>query len=134
MWGRGKKIFNKELRFRLIILWKNKKDKVKRAVIYQPFSYGGVNFPNVHTAVKSLSLSRLGRFLNCTNETWQAIRNSYSNKCGGLSFLLKCNYDSKHFHKMPLFYSEMLGYFKEVCSGYPDVYNSDFFFGIIKSQ
>ena len=35
---------------------------------------------------------------------------------------------------MPLFYSEMLGYFKEVCSGYPDVYNSDFFFGIIKKS
>ena len=28
--------------------------------------------------------------------------------------------------KMPLFYSEMLDYFKEVCNGYPDVYNSEF--------
>ena len=27
-------------------LRKNKKDKEKRAVIYQPFSHGGVNFPN----------------------------------------------------------------------------------------
>ena len=58
-------------------LWKNKKDKVKRAVMYQPFSNGGVNFPNVHTVVKSLRLSWLGRFLNCTNETWQAIPNSH---------------------------------------------------------
>ena len=108
-------------------LWKNKKDKVKRVVMYQPFSHGGVNFPNIHTAVKSLRLSWLGRFLNCTNETWQAIPNSYFNKCGGLPFLLKCNYDSKHFDKkMPLFYSEMLDYFKEVRSGYPDVYNSEF--------
>ena len=108
-------------------LWKNKKDKVKRAVIYQPFSHGGVNFPNVHTVVKSLHLSWLGRFLNCTNETWQAIPNSYFNKYGGLPFLLKCNYISKHFDKkMPLFYSEMLDYFKEVRSGYPDVYNSEF--------
>ena len=76
-------------------LWKNKKDKVKRAVMYmyQPFSHGGVNFPNVHTVVKSLCLSWLGRFLNCTNETWQAIPNSPFNKCGGLPFLLKCNYD-----------------------------------------
>ena len=85
-------------------LWQNKKDKVKRAVIYQPFSHGGVNFPNVHTVVKSLRLSWLGRFLNCTNETWQAIPNSYFNKYGGLPFLLKCNYISKHFDKkMPLF-------------------------------
>ena len=72
-------------------LWKNKKDKVKRAVLYQPFSHGGVNFPNVHTVVKSLRLSWLGRFLNCTNETWQSIPNSYFNKYGGLPFLLKCN-------------------------------------------
>ena len=36
----------------LKFLWKNKKGKVKRAVIYQPFSHGGVNFPNVHTVVK----------------------------------------------------------------------------------
>ena len=28
---------------------------------------------------------------------------------------------------MPLFYSEMLDYFKEVRNGYPDVYNSEFF-------
>ena len=52
-------------------------------------------------------------------------RCSYFNKYGGLPFLLKCNYDSKHFDKkMPLFYSEMLEYFKELRSGYPDVYNS----------
>ena len=73
-------------------LWKNKKDKVKRVVLYQPFSHGGVNFPHVHTVVQSLRLSWLGRFLNCTNETWQAISNSYFNKYGGLPFLLKCNF------------------------------------------
>ena len=37
------------------------------------------------------------------------------------------DYDSKRFDKkMPLFYSEMLDYFKEVRSGYPDVYNIEF--------
>ena len=101
-------------------LWKNKQDKVKRTVIYQPFSHGGVNFPNVLTAVKSLCLSWLGRFLNCTNE--QVIPNSYFNKYGGLLFFLKCNYNSKHFDKkIPLLYSKMLDYFKELRSGYPDV-------------
>ena len=101
-------------------LWKNKQDKVKRTVIYQPFSHGGVNFPNVLTAVKSPRLSWLGRFLNCTNE--QVIPNSYFNKYGGLLFFLKCNYNSKHFDKkIPLLYSEMLDYFKELRSGYPDV-------------
>ena len=101
-------------------LWKNKQDKVKRTVIYQPFSHGGVNFPNVLTAVKSLRLSWVGRFLNCANE--QVILNSYFNKYGGLLFFLKCNYNPKHFDKkIPLLYSEMLDYFKELRSGYPDV-------------
>ena len=101
-------------------LWKNKQDKVKRTVIYQPFSHGGVNFPNVLTAVKSLRLSWVGRFLNCANE--QVILNSYFNKYGRLLSFLKCNYNSKHFDKkIPLLYSEMLDYFKELRSGYPDV-------------
>ena len=43
-------------------LWKNKKDKIKRSVIYQPLSCSGLNFPNIHTIVKSLRLSWLGRF------------------------------------------------------------------------
>ena len=43
-------------------LWKKQRDKVKRAVIYQPFSCSGVNFPNDHNVVRSLCLSRLGRF------------------------------------------------------------------------
>ena len=83
--------------YKFKFLWKSKRDKVKRAVIYQPFSHGGVNFPDIHNVVKSLRLSWIGRFLNCTNETWQAIPNSYFNKHGGLPFLLKCNYNSKHF-------------------------------------
>ena len=108
-------------------LWKNKKDKVKRSVICQPFSCGGLNFPNFHLMIKSLRLSWLGRFLNCTNETWQAIPNNYFNKYGGLPFLLKCNYQSKSLDKnLPRFYREMLDYFKELCNGYPDVYNSEF--------
>ena len=40
---------------------------------------------------------------------------------------MKYSYDSKHFDKkLPLFYTEMLEYFKELRSGYPDVYNSEF--------
>ena len=57
----------------------------------------------------------------------QVILNSYFNKYGGLSFLLKSNHNSKHFvKKMPLFHSEMLDYCKELRSGYPDAYNSEF--------
>ena len=35
-------------------LWKNKNDKIKRAVIYQPLKEGGLQFINFATMVKSL--------------------------------------------------------------------------------
>ena len=76
-------------------LWKNKNDKIKRSVIYQSLSSGGLSFPTFRTVVKSLRSSWLGRFLNHTNESWQAIPNDSFNRYGGLPFLLKCNYDSK---------------------------------------
>ena len=55
---------------------------------------------------KSLHLSWLGRFLNHTNKSWQAILNDPFNGYGGLSFLPKCNYDSEFLDKQPkLLYS-----------------------------
>ena len=53
------------------------------------------------TVVKSLRLSWLGRFLNRTNESWQAIPNDSFHRYGGLRFLLKCNYHSKLLDKQP---------------------------------
>ena len=55
-------------------------------------------------------------------------QNDSFNRYGGLPFfLLKCNYDSKLLDKQPpLFYCEMLDYFKELRTGHPDVYKSEF--------
>ena len=38
-------------------LWNNRKDKIKRKVIYQPLSEGGINFINFRMMVKSLPLA-----------------------------------------------------------------------------
>ena len=35
-------------------LWKNKSDKIKRSVLYQPFSKGGLNFPCFSSMIKAL--------------------------------------------------------------------------------
>ena len=43
--------------------WKNKNDKVKRQVIYQPLSEGGLNFLNFRIMVQSLRLAWLGNSL-----------------------------------------------------------------------
>ena len=51
----------KTVRERLFnFLWKNKGDKLKRSVVMQSLYFGGLNFPNFRTAVKSLRLSWLG--------------------------------------------------------------------------
>ena len=47
----------------------------------------------------------------------------------GYLFLLKCNCEFKLLDKQPpLFYSEMLDYFKELRTGDSDVYRSEFIF------
>lgn len=108
------------------ILVEKQKWKIKRFVKYQSLSSGGLNFPSFRTVVKSLFLSWLGRFLNRTNKSWQAIPNDSFKRYGGLPFLLKCNYDSKLLDKRPpLFYSEMLDNFKELRTGHLDVYRSE---------
>jgi len=96
-------------------LWKNKNDKVKRDVIYQPLSEGGLNFPNFRILVQSSRLAWLSRLLSDTNDTWKAIQNYYFNKHGGLAFLLNCNYNASKLAKnLPLFYRELLEYFSVV--------------------
>ena len=86
-------------------LWKNKKDKIKRAVIYQPLAEGGLNFINFDTMVKSLRLAWLGRLLGDNDDSWKVIPNYYLSEYGGLQFLLKCNYNGESINKcLPNFY------------------------------
>ena len=98
-------------------LWRNKNDKIKRDVIYQPLSAGGLNFVNFRTMVKSLRLSWIGRIIgdaDC-NANWKAIPNYYFDKYGGLALLLQCNYNVKSLDlNLPTFYRELLQYFNEL--------------------
>ena len=100
-------------------LWKNKRDKIKRQVLFCPLSKGGLSFPCFRTVIKALCLSWISRLLNNTHDTWTAIPNYYSNKHGGLLFLLNCNYSvEKLDRKIPLFYWEHLDHFQELRSSY----------------
>ena len=65
-------------------LWKNRKDKINRVVMYQPVEKGGVNFVNFHTVIKSLRLAWIGRLLNTSDDKWKAIPNYYFRKHGSL--------------------------------------------------
>ena len=98
-------------------LWKNKDDKVKRQVIYQLLSEGGLNFLNFRIMVQSLRLAWLGRLLSETSDTWKAIPSFYFDKYGGLAFLLHCNYNVSKINKnLPLFYRELLTFVIYICS------------------
>ena len=45
-------------------LWNNRKDKIKRKVMYQPLSEGGINFINFRIMVKSLCLAWIQSYVN----------------------------------------------------------------------
>ena len=95
-------------------LWRIRKDKIKRAVIYQPLKEGGLNFVNFETMVKCLRLAWISRFLTNSNDSWKAIPNYYFSSYGGLQFLLRCNYNVNYVTKdLPSFYCELLQYFQE---------------------
>ena len=96
-------------------LWKNKKDKIKRAVIHQPLAEGRLNVINFATMVKSLRLARISRLLGDTDDSWKVIPNSYLSEYGGLQFLLKCIYNAESINiGLPNFCRELLQYFQEL--------------------
>ena len=68
-------------------LWKNKKDKIKTLVMYQPLAEGGFNFVNFPVVVKSLRLTWISRFFSNSRDSWKAIPNHYLSTHGGLQFL-----------------------------------------------
>jgi len=110
-------------------LWKNKKDKIKREVLFQEMRKGGLNFPNFAITVKALRLSWIGRLLEkktlllMLGKLFQML---FFEKYGGLNFLLKCSYNTKKLDKsVLLFYLEMLDYFKELRQINQDSYESD---------
>ena len=58
-------------------LWKNRKDKIKRVVMYQTVKKGGIYFVNFCTVIKALRLAWIGRLLmtrkSCRVEMCNAI-------------------------------------------------------------
>ena len=96
-------------------LWKNRKDKIKRVVMYQTVKKGGINFVNFCTVIKALRLAWIGRLLSKSDDKWKAIPSYYFRKHGSLLFLLKCNYDIKLLKTgLPLLYRELLQYFQDL--------------------
>ena len=95
-------------------LWKNKKDKIKREGLYEDRDKGGIRMIDVETMIKALRLAWIPRLFTPGTKNWKTIPNYYLGRCGGLSFLLRCNYDTKYIDGLPSFYKDILKFFNEL--------------------
>ena len=48
------------------------------------------------------------------NPKWKTVPDYYLKGIGGLNFLLRCNYDEKYLTSLPVFYRNILKYFREL--------------------
>lgn len=100
-------------------IWKNKKDRIKRKVMFLDYDQGGLRAPSIDVLAKSLKLAWISRLLGdeqTSTESWKAIPNYIFEKYGGLNFILRCNYDKKFLEQidLPQFYKSILRYFLEL--------------------
>ena len=95
-------------------LWNNKKDKIKREGLYQDIHKGGMRMVDIEIMFKALKLAWIPKLLSPGNPNWKTIPDYYLKRVGGLNFLLRCNYDEKHLTSLPVFYRNILKYFREL--------------------
>ena len=89
-------------------LWKNRRDKIKRAGLYQDREKGSIRMTDVEIMIKALRHAWIPRLLTPEMRNWKAIPDYYLSKTGGLNCLLRCNYDVKYKDGLPLFYKDIL--------------------------
>ena len=95
-------------------LWNNKKDKIKREGLYQDIHKGGLRMVDIEIMFKALKLAWIPKLLSPGNPNWKTIPDYYLKRAGGLNFLLRCNYDEKYLTSLPVFYRNILKYFREL--------------------
>ena len=95
-------------------LRRNKKDKIKRSGLYQDQDSEGIRMTDTNIMFKALKLAWILRLLKSDKSNWCTIPNHFFKRMGGLNFLLRCNYDAKHFNDLPVFYKEILDNFNEL--------------------
>ena len=95
-------------------LWKNKRDRIKRTELYQDYGNGGLRMLDFETMVKALRLAWIPRPLKPGFSNWKTVPDFFFRKCGGLNFLLTCNYNVKFLENLPKFYKDILSFFSEL--------------------
>ena len=101
-------------------LWNSKREKVKRVVIFNPISQGGLGMIDLDSRIKSLKLSLLPKILNDSKKPWKNICKYWLNKIGGVPLCLHYNCSATNMillckkHKLPPFYVDLLATWAEI--------------------
>ena len=93
-------------------LWENKKKG-----IYQVRDKACIRMIDVETMIKALRLAWIPRLFAPGRHNWKTVPDYYLGRYGGLSFLVRCNYDTKHITHidgLPSFYKDILKFFNEL--------------------
>ena len=76
------------------LLWKGKKDPVKRSVLSNDYLEGGLKMTNLDTYIKALQIKWILRLLENSNENWKIIPQKYFEKIGENFLIFNMNLDS----------------------------------------
>ena len=69
---------------------------------------------DIEIMFKALKLAWIAKLLSLGNPNWKTIPDYYLKRVGGLNFLLRCKYDKKYLTSLPVFYRNILKYFREL--------------------
>ncbi|XDV33381.1 hypothetical protein PO909_003805 [Leuciscus waleckii] len=90
-------------------VWKNKTHYIKKSVLSNSFSNGGLNFVDFATLNNTFKINWLRNYLRNPFSIWNIIPEYVFSQLGGLSFLLMCNFSIEkipvalcNFHKQAL--------------------------------
>ena len=97
-----------------IFLWRKRKDKMKRSCLNQDQDRGGICVTDTNIILNALKLACIPRLIKSYNSNWCTIPNHFFKRMGGRNFLLRFNYDTRHFNDLLVFYKRILDNFKEL--------------------
>lgn len=80
-------------------IWRNKPHYLKKSILCNPYSHGGLNVLDFNTSNTTLKIKWLKNYKLGKNKMWYIIPNLIRISVGGIEFLLKCDFDS---NKIPI--------------------------------
>ncbi len=105
-------------------MWRNKKERLKRTVLMNSISNGGMKVPDFQTISDVARLKWISKIQTNSDATWKLILEDYLDKCDiKLNVLLYSNFSTKSLGvataSLPMFYKELLKLWSEIGNTVP---------------